>query len=162
MSGCHKCGNTNEWAGYLYGFCDPCAKSVLTAAAKRYARKAKTVVPASAAPNKVNKKLTDDLTACERAIAALASVADELSLGRTPKQLIGEPAPSPETLASWRETIDTATKRYTRALTDHRLLWSMYRRADKSAPYYDVNAVISPIGVGRMEARETPQAAVAA
>ncbi len=45
MNGCPKCGNTNEWAGYIYGFCDACAKSVLTAAAKRYQRKAASVAP---------------------------------------------------------------------------------------------------------------------
>lgn len=137
---CHKC-QTNESGNY--GFCDACAKSILTAAAKRYARKA------NATPAVVNKKLAEDLAACERAIAALSTCEHRLGL----------------TGSEWREAIDTATKRYTRALTDHRLLWSMYRRADKSAPYFDVNAV-TPIGVapwnGGQGPAEKPQAAMAA
>jgi hypothetical protein len=42
MSGCIKCGNTHEWAGYIYGFCDACAKSILEASAKRLRRKSQT------------------------------------------------------------------------------------------------------------------------
>jgi hypothetical protein len=131
MNGCIKCGNTHEWAGYLYGFCDACAKSILTTAAKRYARKA------NATPTVVNKKLSEDLAACEKAIAALATAVDRLDADDF--RCYGV-----HTAESWRPVIDTATARYTRALTDHRLLWSMYRRADKSTPYYESQPVAEP------------------
>ena len=35
----------------------------------------------------------------------------------------------------------------TRALTDHRLLWSIYRRTDKTAPYYEAQPVPEPVSV---------------
>lgn len=122
MNGCHKCGNTNEWAGYIYGFCDACAASILTSAAKRYQRKAN--------PTAVNKKLADDLAACETAIAALHTAVDRLDADDFAKY-------GYHTRHSWQPVIDAAILRYTRALTDHRLLWSMYRRADKSTPYFE-------------------------
>jgi hypothetical protein len=89
-NGCAKCGNTNEWAGYNHGFCDGCAKSILEASAKRLQRKGKAP---SAAPT-VNKKLAQDLAACETAIAALATCEQRLGL----------------TGPEWREAIETATK----------------------------------------------------
>lgn len=34
--------------------------------------------------------------------------------------------------------IESELTRMRSALTDHRLLWSIYRRADKKAPYYEI------------------------
>ena len=150
MIGCHKCGNTNEWTGYIYGFCDACAKSILTAAAKRYQRKAASVVP------KGDKRLEQDIARANAAITALATAESRW-------RLRDEPTPSPEALASFRQAVESESRRMTRALADHRLLWSIYRRTDKTAPYFDVDAVLSPIGVAGMEGPlETPQAAIAA
>jgi hypothetical protein len=53
--GCIKCGNTHEWAGYIYGFCDACAKSILEASAKRLQRKANASAPKS------DKRLEQDI-----------------------------------------------------------------------------------------------------
>jgi hypothetical protein len=128
MNGCAKCGNTNEWAGYIYGFCDACAKSVLTAAAKRYQRKA------SVAPK--DKRLEQDIARAQSAIAAL-NTAENRILFRS----FNEPAPSPEALASFRQAVESESGRMQRALTDHRLLWSIYRRTDKTAPYYTAQPV---------------------
>jgi hypothetical protein len=125
MNGCAKCGNTNEWAGYIYGFCDACAKSILEASAKRYQRKAASVAP------KVDKRLEQDIARAQSAIAAL-NTAENRILFRS----FNEPAPSPEALASFRQAVGSESRRMQRALTDHRLLWSIYRRADKSAPYW--------------------------
>jgi hypothetical protein len=123
MNGCHKCGNTNEWAGYIYGFCDACAKSILTAAAKRYQRKANACEP------KTDKRLEMDIARAQAAITALANADTKL-------RLRGEPTPSPEAITSWRKAIESETQRVRRAIVDHRLLWSIYRRTDKTAPYY--------------------------
>ena len=37
----------------------------------------------------------------------------------------------------WDAIRDEKSRLY-RALVDHRLLWALYRRADKKAPYYEV------------------------
>ena len=136
MSGCAKCGNTNEWAGYIYGFCDGCAKSILTAAAKRYQRKAKTSEP------KTDKRLEQDIARAQSAIAALTTAENRILF-----RSFNEPAPSPEALASFRSAVDSESRRMTRALTDHRLLWSIYRRTDKTAPYYESQPVAEPVSV---------------
>lgn len=133
MSGCAKCGNTNEWAGYIYGFCDGCAKSILTAAAKRYQRKANACEP------KTDKRLEQDIARANAAIAALATAE-----GRTRLRVYNEPTPSPEALASFRQAVESESRRMQRALADHRLLWSIYRRTDKTTPYYEVQPVPQP------------------
>ena len=71
MSGCAKCGNTNEWAGYIYGFCDACAKSILEASAKRLQRKAKSEA-------KTDKRLEQDIARAQSAIAALATAENRI------------------------------------------------------------------------------------
>ena len=137
MNGCVKCGNTHEYAGYIYGFCDFCAKGILEASAKRLQRKAKTAAPS--AP-KINKKLTEDIARAEASIAALATAESRYWFrGETP---------SPEGIASLRQAIESETKRLRRALVDHLLLWAIYRRADKTAPYYEALAVSEPVKAG--------------
>ena len=120
MSECAKCGNTNEWAGYIYGFCDACAKSILNAAAKRYQRKASASTP------KTDKRLEQDIARANAALAALATCEQRLGL----------------TGPECRFAIDSESRRMQRALTDHRLLWSIYRRSDKTTPYYESAASV--------------------
>jgi hypothetical protein len=132
-NGCIKCGNTHDYAGYIYGFCDACAKSILNTAAKRYQRKA-----ASSAP-KIDKRLEQDIARAQAAIAALATAENRYTLRSVCE------TPSPEELASLRQAIDSESRRMTRALTDHRLLWSIYRRTDKTAPYFDAVPVSEPV-----------------
>jgi hypothetical protein len=134
MNSCHKCGNTNEWAGYIYGFCDACAKSILNSAAKRYQRKANASAP------KTDKRLEQDIARANAAISALATAESRW-------RLRDEPTPSPEALASWRDAISSESRRMQRALTDHRLLWSIYRRTDKTTPYYESQPVAEPVSV---------------
>jgi hypothetical protein len=138
MIGCHKCGNTNELAGYIYGFCDACAKSILNAAAKRYQRKAASVAP------KVDKRLEQDIARANAAIAALATAESRW-------RLRDEPTPSPEALASFRQAVESESRRMQRALSDHRLLWSIYRRTDKTTPYYESQPVAEPVSVATPE-----------
>jgi hypothetical protein len=137
-SGCLKCGNTNEWSGYIYGFCDACAKSILEASAKRLRRKANTAAPASAP---VNKKLTEDIARAQASLAALATAPDRQTL-----RSIDE-TPSPEGIASLRQACESETKRLQLALVDHRLLWAIFRRSDKSTPYYAAQPVAEPVSV---------------
>ncbi len=141
---CHKCSNTNEGTGYIYGFCDACAKSILAAAATRYARKANTTPTGASAVPVGNKKLEQDLKACERDIAALGTAVDRLAADDLRHFGIN-------TRDSWQPVIHDAIQRYTRALTDHRLLWSMYRRADKSTPYYQSQPTSDPVRVATRE-----------
>jgi hypothetical protein len=121
MNGCIKCGNVNEWAGYIYGFCDACAKSILEASAKRLRRKSQTAAP--------DKRLEQDIARANAALAALATAE-----GRV--RLRDEPTPSPEAVASLRSAIQSEEKRLRRAICDHRLLWNIYRRTDKTTPYW--------------------------
>ena len=133
-SGCIKCGNANEWAGYIYGFCDACAKSILNTAAKRYQRKASAPAP------KIDKRLSQDLARAADAIAALATAESRW-------RLRDEPTPSPEALASLRQAIQSEERRMQRAIVDHRLLWSIYRRTDKTTPYWQAVEPAEPQSV---------------
>lgn len=74
----------------------------------------------SASAPKIDRRLEQDLARANAAIAALATCEQRLGL----------------TGPEWRAAIESESQRMTRALTDHRLLWSIYRRADKSAPYW--------------------------
>jgi hypothetical protein len=137
MSGCIKCGNTHEWAGYIYGFCDACAKSILEASAKRLRRKSQTAAP--------DKRLDQDIARANAALAALATAEGRVCLR-------DEPTPSPEAVASLRSAIQSEEKRLRRAVVDHRLLWSIYRRTDKTTPYYEVaQPVAEPVSVSTPE-----------
>jgi hypothetical protein len=88
----------------------------------------KIIAKKSSAP-KIDKRLEQDIARANAALAALATAESRW-------RLRDEPTPSPEAIASLRHAIESESKRMTRALTDHRLLWSIYRRADKSAPYW--------------------------
>jgi hypothetical protein len=103
-------------------------------------------VPAPRKSATTDKRLEQDIARANAAIAALATAE-----GRTRLRVYNEPAPSPEAIASLRQAIESESKRMTRALTDHRLLWSIYRRTDKTAPYYSV-----------VQPQPVPQAAVTA
>lgn len=94
----------------------------------------KIIAKKSSAP-KIDKRLSQDLARATDAIAALATAESRW-------RLRDEPTPSPEALASLRQAIESESHRMTRALSDHRLLWSIYRRADKSVPYYESAAHI--------------------
>jgi hypothetical protein len=83
----------------------------------------------SASAPKIDKRLEQDLARANAALAALATAE-----GRV--RLRDEPTPSPEAIASLRSAIQSEALRLTRALSDHRLLWAIYRRFDKSAPYW--------------------------
>lgn len=130
-NGCIKCGNTNEYAGYIYGFCDACAKGILEASAKRLRRKANVAAP--------DKRLEQDIARANAAIAALATAESRYTLRSVAMTL------SPEAFASLRIACESESKRLTRALSDHRLLWAIYRRADKTAPYYEALPVSEPV-----------------
>jgi hypothetical protein len=79
----------------------------------------KIIAKKSSAP-KIDRRLAQDLERANAAIAALATCEQRLGLS------------GPE----WRFAIESETRRMQRALTDHRLLWSIYRRTDKTAPYW--------------------------
>lgn len=107
----------------------------------------KIIAEKSSAP-KIDKRLSQDLARATDAIAALATAESRW-------RLRDEPTPSPEAIASLRSAIDSESRRMTRALTDHRLLWSVYRRADKTTPYYESAASIpqaaEPVSVATPE-----------
>src|ERR1700676_990157 len=86
---------------------------------------------------KSDRRLEQDI---ERANAAIAALATAESRWR----MRDEPTPSPEAIASLRQAIESESRRMTRALTDHRLLWSIYRRTDKTTPYYESQPVAEP------------------
>lgn len=130
MTNCHKCG-ANTASDYLLGFCHACAKSILNAARLRLRRKPSTV--------KADKRLEQDLARAQAAIAALATAESRYTLRSVCE------TPSPEYLSTLRDVIESESRRMTRALTDHRLLWSIYRRADKSAPYYLASITAEPV-----------------
>jgi hypothetical protein len=91
--------------------------------------------PRKAAQQKIDKRLEQDIARANAALAALATC--EARLGLT----------GPE----WRQAIESESQRMQRALTDHRLLWSIYRRTDKTAPYWQATEPVAE-----------PQAAIAA
>lgn len=112
-------------------------------------------IPTSRVCSKTDKRLEQDIARANAAIAALATAE-----GRTRLRVYNEPTPSPEAIASLRSAIESETKRMTRALTDHRLLWSIYRRTDKTAPYYSV-AEPQPVPQAAVTAEPEPEALAA-
>jgi hypothetical protein len=92
-------------------------------------------MPAPRKTAKTDKRLEQDLARANSAIAALATAGSRQTM-----RVCAEPTPSPESAAALRAAIESETRRMQRALTDHRLLWSIYRRTDKSAPYYESSA----------------------
>jgi len=137
-TGCHKCG-ADTASDYLLGFCHACAKSILNAAKLRLRRKPSTV--------KADKRLEQDLARAQAAIAALATAESRHALRSVCE------TPSPEAIASLRQAIESESRRMSRALSDHRLLWSIYRRTDKSKPYYE-SPVAKPVSVLPAEREE--------
>lgn len=83
----------------------------------------------SASAPKIDKRLEQDIGRANAAIAALATADSRW-------RLRDQPTPSPEAMAALRQAIESESRRMTRALTDHRLLWSIYRRTDKTTPYW--------------------------
>jgi hypothetical protein len=94
--------------------------------------------PRKTAQSKTDKRLEQDIARANAALAALATCEQRLGL----------------TGPEWRQAIESESRRLTRALTDHRILWAIYRRADKSAPYYSE----SPVA----QTQPVPQAVAAA
>jgi hypothetical protein len=80
--------------------------------------------------SKIDKRLEQDIARAQAAIAALATAESRHALRSVCE------TPSPEYVSTLRDAIESETRRMQRAITDHRLLWSIYRRADKTAPYY--------------------------
>jgi hypothetical protein len=99
-------------------------------------------IPAPKSP--IDKRLEQDIARANAAIAALATAE-----GRW--RLRDEPTPSPQAIASFRLAIESESRRMQRALTDRRLLWSIYRRSDKSAPYYEALPMSEPVKVATPE-----------
>jgi hypothetical protein len=79
----------------------------------------KIIAKKSSAP-KIDKRLEQDIARANAAIDALATCEQRLGL----------------TGPEWRQAIESEARRMQRAISDHRLLWSIYRRADKSIPYW--------------------------
>jgi hypothetical protein len=91
----------------------------------------------SASAPKTDKRLEQDIERAQAAISALATAESRW-------RMRDEPTPSPEAIASLRQAIESESRRMTRALTDHRLLWSIYRRTDKTTPYYEAQPLAEP------------------
>lgn len=98
---------------------------------------------------KLDKRLRDDLAKAERAIAMLEVNAANPPMDMTTvavliprfvngKRVEGRFDSQPSALTAFLAAIESELTRMRTALTDHRLLWSIYRRADKKAPYYVV------------------------
>jgi hypothetical protein len=98
----------------------------------------KIIAKKSSAP-KIDKRLEQDIARANAAISALATCEQRLGL----------------TGLEWRQAIESETQRMQRALTDHRLLWSIYRRTDKTAPYYSSEPIIEPITAEPIEISES-------
>lgn len=96
-------------------------------------------MPAPRKTAKTDKRLEQDIARANSAIAALATAGSRQTI-----RVYCEPTPSPESAAALRAAIDSETRRMIRSLTDHRLLWAIYRRADKSEPYYEVQLAAEP------------------
>lgn len=75
---------------------------------------------------KVDKRLTQDLARAQAAIEVCERVA--LSPPRDLDSSTGRDA--------FVEAVEIERNELTRALTDHRRLWNIYRRLDKGQPYY--------------------------
>ena len=126
--GCHKCGAEN--VGYTYGFCDPCTKSILSAARLRLRRK-----PAES----TDKKLRQDIERAEYAIECCS------------KALKNPFFSGPEMDVAIRSEIT----RLQRAIAEPWRLWAIYRRTDKTAPYaIKPVAVAEPVSVVPAEGEE--------
>lgn len=96
---------------------------------------------------KLDKRLSEDIAKAEHAIANL-----EFNAANPPidlateyvlvprflngKRVNGEIDTTVSTQGSFLAAVESELTRMRSALTDHRLLWSIYRRADKKAPYY--------------------------
>jgi hypothetical protein len=78
-----------------------------------------------------DKRLAQDIARANAAIAALATAESRHTM-----RVYCELTPSPESVAALRVAIDSESRRMQRAVTDHRLLWSIYRRTDKTTPYW--------------------------
>lgn len=109
----------------------------------------KIIAKKSSAP-KLDRRLEQDLGRANAAIAALATAESKLVF-----RSFNESAPSPEALASFRAAVASERKRLSLALSDHRLLWAIYRRTDKSTPYYESAAPLpqpaEPVNVATPE-----------
>ena len=85
------------------------------------------------APKTQDKRLAQDIAKVEAAILACDRACTKPFFSST-INCMGEPTADRAML----EAISSERKRLARALTDHKLLWSMYRRSDKKEPYYTV------------------------
>jgi hypothetical protein len=103
----------------------------------------KIIAKKSSAP-KIDRRIEQDIAKANSAIAALATAEFRYTLR-------DEPTPSPEAIASLRQAIRSEEKRLRRAIVDHRLLWSIYRRTDKTTPYYESQSVAEPVSVATSE-----------
>lgn len=92
-------------------------------------------MPAPRKQAKIDKRLEQDIARANAAIEALRTC--ETRLGLT----------GPE----WRQAIESETQRLQRAIKDHRLLWSIYRRTDKTTPYYASQPIDEPASVATPE-----------
>lgn len=72
----------------------------------------------------MDKRIVADVERAEKAISSLVNCQTRSDLA----------APS------MQKAIALELTRMRRAVTDYRLLWSIYRRTDKRGPYYDVAA----------------------
>jgi hypothetical protein len=88
-------------------------------------------IPASrkSATVKIYKRLEQDIARANAAIEALATCEQRLGL----------------TGPEWRQAIESESRRLSRALTGHHVLWAIYRRTDKSAPYYGAALIPGPL-----------------
>lgn len=84
-----------------------------------------------------DKRLTDDLDRCKASIRACESAMNNpfFALRPNPDWRTREENPNVADVAML-EAIKDHLVRLNKALHDHKLLWSMYRRADKKTPYY--------------------------
>jgi hypothetical protein len=84
--------------------------------------------PRKSAGSQIDKRLEQDIARANAAISALATAEQRLGL----------------TGPEWRAAIESESQRMQRAIADHRLLWSIYRRTDKTTPYYESQPVAEP------------------
>jgi hypothetical protein len=84
----------------------------------------KRKMPAPAAP-KIDRRITQDLARANASILALMK------------------AEANPFYADIRAAIQDEKIRLRRMLTDHRLMWNVFRRRDKGAPYYETARLTS-------------------
>lgn len=92
----------------------------------------KRKMPSPRGTVKQDARLTQDIAKVEAAILACDRACTNPFFASA-VNFIGQPTEDRAML----EAISNERKRLARALTDHKLLWSMYRRADKRTPYYE-------------------------